>query len=143
VLESHPPPACLTDAQKASCHIAHEQQKLAAKKLDDAIKAFTEDQYARVEELSKAHNVKDKKIKDLVRVYTHFKKAQKPNLWNAIVHVNAMEINQGRWLQDFLASIMLTLQCRTATWSEAQACRTQGSRRTRQKFDRRSGAGVS
>ena len=119
MLESRPAPACLTDAQKASRKIVHEQKKLAAKKLDDAIKAFTEDQYARIEELAKAHNVKVEKIKDLVGVYTHYKKARKPNLWNAIVHVKAMEINQGRQLRDFLAAIMLTLQCRTATRSKA------------------------
>ena len=90
-----------------------------AKKLDDAIKAFTEDQHTQIENLAKAHYVKVEKIKDLIRVYTHYKKAWKPNLWNAIVHIKAMEINQGRQLRDSLAMIMLTLQCRTTTWSKA------------------------
>jgi hypothetical protein len=98
VLESRPAPAHLTDAQKASRKIAHKQKKLAAKKLDDAIKVFTEDQYAQIEELAKAHNIKVEKIKDLIGVYTHYKKTQKPNLWNAIAHIKAMEINQGRQL---------------------------------------------
>jgi hypothetical protein len=68
---------------------------MAAKELDDAIKAFMQDQHARIEELAKAHNVKVEKVKDLVRVYTHYRKSWKPNLWNAIVHVKAMEMNQG------------------------------------------------
>jgi hypothetical protein len=108
----------MTDAQKASRKIAHEQKAIAAKKLDDAIKIFTQDQHARIEELAKAHNVKAEKIKDLVGVYTHYKKSRKPNLWNAIVHAKATEINQGKWLLDFLATI-LTLRYRSATWSKA------------------------
>jgi hypothetical protein len=88
-------------------------------RLDDAIKAFMENQHARIEELAKAHNIKVEKIKDLVRVYTHYKKSRKPNLWNAIVHVKAMEINQGKLLSNPLTFTILTLQCRTATWSKA------------------------
>ena len=95
VLEPRPAPARLNDAQKASRKIAHEQKKTAAKELDDAIKAFTQDQHARIEELAKAHNVKVEKVKDLVGVYTHYRKSRKPNLWNAIVHVKATEMNQG------------------------------------------------
>jgi len=95
VLESRPAPARLNDAQKASRKIAHEQKKMAAKELDDAIKAFTQDQHARIEELAKAHNVKVEKVKDLVGVYTHYRKSRKLNLWNAILHVKATEMNQG------------------------------------------------
>jgi len=62
---------------------------------DGAIKAFTQDQHARIKELAKAHNVKVEKVKDLVGVYTHYRKPRKPNLWNAILHVKATEMNQG------------------------------------------------
>ena len=61
-----------------------------------------EDQQAQIEELAKAHNVKVEKIKDLIGVSTHYKKSRKPNLWNAILHVKAMEINQGELLQCLL-----------------------------------------
>ena len=40
-------------------------------KLDDAIKAFTENQHARIEELAKAYNIKVEKIKDLIGVYIY------------------------------------------------------------------------
>jgi hypothetical protein len=67
------------------------------------------DQQAQIEELAKAQNIKVENIKDLVGVYTHYKKAWKPNLWNAIVHIKAMETNQGKQLRDSLATIILTL----------------------------------
>ena len=104
VLESRPAAARLTDAQKATREIAHKQKKVAAKKLDDAIKAFTEEQHSRIKELARTHNVKVEKVKDLVGVYTHYKKTRKPNLWNAIVHIKALEINQGKLLPDPLSA---------------------------------------
>ena len=61
------------------------------------------DQQAHIEELAKAHNVKVEKIKDLIGVSTHYKKLQKPNIWNAILHIKAMDINQGELLQYFLS----------------------------------------
>jgi len=96
VLNPCPPPARLTDAQKASRAIAREQKKANTKKLDDDIKAFLEQQQAKLDDIAKAHNVKVEKVKDLVGAYTHYKQMHKPMLHNAILHVKAMEVNQGK-----------------------------------------------
>ena len=96
VLNPRPPPARLTDAQKASRAIAHEQKKANAKKLDDDVKAFLEQQQAKLDGIARVHNVKVEKVKDLVGAYTHYKQTRKPTLHNAILHVKAMEVNQGK-----------------------------------------------
>jgi hypothetical protein len=96
VLNPRPPPARLTDTQKASRAIAREQKKANAKKLDNDIKAFLEQQQAKLDDIAKAHNIKVEKVKDLVGAYTHYKQTRKPTLHNAILHVKAMEVNQGK-----------------------------------------------
>jgi hypothetical protein len=109
ILNPRPAPARLTEAQKASRAIAREQKKANAKRLDDDIKQFTEDQHAKLEEIAKTHNVKVEKVKDLVGASTHYKKSRKPTLHNAIVHAKAMEVNQGKWLCLFQWYVLTTL----------------------------------
>ena len=70
--------------------------KANAKKLHDDIKAFLEQQQAKLNDIVKAHNVKVKKVKGLVGAYTHYKQTHKPTLHNMILHVKAMEVNQGK-----------------------------------------------
>lgn len=119
VLNPRPPPARLTDTQKASRAIAHEQKKANAKKLDDDIKAFLEQQQAKLNDIAKANNVKVEKVKDLVGAYTHYKQTRKPTLHNAILHVKAMEVNQGKLGWNFLCSILMELYtCRPSPWTE-------------------------
>jgi len=109
ILNPRPAPARLTEAQKASKAIAREQKKANAKRLDDDIKRFTEEQHAKLEEIARTHNIKVEKVKDLVGVSTHYKKSRKPTLHNAILHAKAMEVNQGKWLCLFQWYVLTTL----------------------------------
>jgi hypothetical protein len=63
------------------------------KRLDDDIEQFTKEQYTKLEEIAKAHNIKIEKVKDLVGSSTHYKKSHKPTLYNVILHAKAMEVN--------------------------------------------------
>jgi predicted XRE-type DNA-binding protein len=104
VLPTRPVPARLTDAQKASREIARRQRKLNTEKLNTDIKAFVEAEQLKIAEIAKAHNVTTDKVKDLVGTHTHYRKARKPALHNAILHAKAAEVNKGNLSTLFVIS---------------------------------------
>lgn len=96
VILSRAPPPRLTDAQKASRALGYEERKVREKKLNNAIKRFTDTQQEQIVDMAREHSVAQDKIKDLIGMQTHYKKSRKPNLHNAILHFKAQEVNEGK-----------------------------------------------
>ncbi|KAG2140389.1 hypothetical protein BD769DRAFT_1384130 [Suillus cothurnatus] len=88
-------PACLTEAQKASCALKTAQNKERSKSLQDAIAQFVQDQGKKLHELALAHHVSDEHIKNLISLQTHYKKTHEPQLRNVLIHAKTKEVNNG------------------------------------------------
>jgi len=76
----------LIEAQKTSQNITREANN---------IKALMETQAEKIEELVRIHHVKLKKIKEMIGAESHYKKEQKVNFHNALIHIKGLEINTG------------------------------------------------
>ena len=75
-----------------------------AEKLNYDIKAFVEVEQVSIAEIAKTHNVTTDKVKDLIGTHTHYRKARKPALHNAILHATAAEVNKGKLSTLFMVS---------------------------------------
>ena len=68
----------LTEAQNSSRNIAQEANN---------IKTFMETQAEKIEELARTHCVKPKKIKEMIRAESHYKKERKVDFHNVLTHI--------------------------------------------------------
>jgi hypothetical protein len=96
VQASREPTRKLTNAEKATRKLATEQKKKSQVALNAAINAYLLERTEKFEALAAEHNVKVKKIEDMVNSETHYKKPRAPTLQNAIVHFIAKKINDGK-----------------------------------------------
>jgi hypothetical protein len=95
VIPTRSHPACLTEAQKASCTFKTAQNKECSKSLQDTITQFVQDHRKKLHELALAHHVSDEHVKNLVGLQTHYKKTHELQLCNALIHAKAKEVNNG------------------------------------------------
>jgi hypothetical protein len=97
VQASREPARKLTDAEKATRKLAAEQKKKGQVALNAAISAYLLERTEKLEALAAEHNVKIKKIENMVNSETHYKKPRAPTLQNAIVHFMSKKINDGEF----------------------------------------------
>jgi hypothetical protein len=85
----------LTPAERASRALITEANKTARAHLMQDIDAFLEDRANKIDDLAVKHSVKQDYIKKLINPTTTYKKQRAPTLPNAIMHIKAVEINEG------------------------------------------------
>ncbi|EGN91997.1 hypothetical protein SERLA73DRAFT_79952 [Serpula lacrymans var. lacrymans S7.3] len=104
-LPVRPPPQPLTDAAKASRSIVRKVKNNMLKKLNEDIITFVKEQNNKITDIAKNHDVKVEKVKNMVIAYTHYTKAQKLQLHNAILHAKALEINPSTVTHEVLNNV--------------------------------------
>jgi hypothetical protein len=92
----------LTDAEKATRKLATEQKKKGQVALNAAISTYLLERTEKFEAMAAEHNVKVKKIEDMVNSETHYKRPRAPTLQNAIVHFMAKKINDSKLVYCYL-----------------------------------------
>ncbi|KAG1752352.1 uncharacterized protein EDB91DRAFT_1044414 [Suillus paluster] len=88
-------PPRLTDAQKASRKIKRDQKIERTKHLHDMVAEYLNAQKTKIKALSRAHHVTPKHINDIIGSQTHYRTSCKSQLFNALVHAKAKEMNAG------------------------------------------------
>jgi hypothetical protein len=68
------------------------------KDFQEAITQFAQEQVKRLHNLVLTHHVSDDHVKNLIGLETHYKKAHKLQLQNALVHTKSKEVNKGMHL---------------------------------------------
>ena len=98
VIKSRMPSWPLTEAVKQAHKIAREQKQEANERLQNAITTFIAEQNAKMEDIAKAHNVKQKWVEFPVVNQTQYRTTRKAQLYNALVSAKAREVNASECL---------------------------------------------
>lgn len=98
VIKSRMPSWPLTEAVKQARKIAREQKQEANERLQKAITTFIAEQNAKMEDIAKAHNVKQKWVEFPVVNQTQYRTTRKAQLYNALVSAKAREVNASECL---------------------------------------------
>ncbi|KAI6027069.1 hypothetical protein EDC04DRAFT_2606045 [Pisolithus marmoratus] len=92
IIQSHPPRQ-ISEAQKASWAIAHEQRVTKKALLDKAMQEYLAQQASKMEKITLRHNVTVEYLKGIVGGETHYHSSQKVQQHNALLHAKALEVN--------------------------------------------------
>ena len=102
----------LTEAVKKARKITREQNQEANERLRNAVTMFVVDQNAKISEIAKAHNIKEKRVQSLVVNQTQYRSTRKTQLYNALISAKAREVNAGKcslFTQYFLLTLFIGL----------------------------------
>ncbi|KIK20248.1 hypothetical protein PISMIDRAFT_13138 [Pisolithus microcarpus 441] len=86
----------MSEAQRASLAIAHEQRATKKALLDKAVQEYLAQQTSKMEEIALKHSVTVEYLKGLVGGQTHYYSSRKVQQHNALLHAKALEVNTGR-----------------------------------------------
>ncbi|KAG1819863.1 uncharacterized protein BJ212DRAFT_1267596 [Suillus subaureus] len=87
------PPFQLSDAQKASRKIKHNQKVETTKCIHDTVAIYLDEQKMKIRSLSHALDVTPKYINDIIGSHTKYCMTCKVQLTNALIHAKAKEMN--------------------------------------------------
>ncbi|KAI6101297.1 hypothetical protein F5141DRAFT_1218333 [Pisolithus sp. B1] len=87
----------MSEAQRASLAIAHEQRAAKKALLDKAIQEYLTQQTSKMEEVVLKHSVTVEYLKGLVGGQTHYYSSWKVQQHNALLHAKALEVNAEFW----------------------------------------------
>ncbi|KIK34474.1 hypothetical protein CY34DRAFT_26852 [Suillus luteus UH-Slu-Lm8-n1] len=93
VIRARTPPPRLSNAQKASRKVKHDQKMETTKRLHDAVALYLDEQKLKIGSLSRAHNVTPKYINDIIGSHTKYRTTRKVQLTNTLIHAKAKEMN--------------------------------------------------
>ncbi|KAI6110302.1 hypothetical protein EDD16DRAFT_1461517, partial [Pisolithus croceorrhizus] len=83
----------ISEAQRASLAIAHEQRAAKKALLDKDIQEYLTQQTSKMEEVALKHSVMVEYLKGLVGGQTHYYSSWKVQWHNALLHAKALEVN--------------------------------------------------
>ena len=98
IIKPRKPSRPLTEAVKQARKIAREQKREANEHLQNAVATFIADQNTKMEEITKAHNVKAQRVESLVINWTQYWSTRKAQLFNVLVSAKAREVNASKCL---------------------------------------------
>lgn len=88
----------LTEAQKVAREFSRQKTRERDSKLGNDVDQFLDERKEKMEEIASTNGVTFRKVADMVNTNTNYKKKRAPNLFNAKLHLQALESNEGKAL---------------------------------------------